>query len=304
MKLELGDRKDTKLKDEMKRETSGDTTGKANEERKRDTTHKKKESLSTKKTTMTEQEMDSTIDSIAKNLKKSETKPKLSEIEKSKRLEYIWDYYKLPIFAVICVCVAVIYTVGHIVTTKDNYAYVVAVNANFEDEVDLEKITQDYLSSRGQDQKRKTIFWDYNIQYDVNAYEQSLYDRMTIDTLVASKTVDLMVSTISTYKEEASIGVFMPVSEYLSEELMEKYKDEIVWVEGTDETERQNIAWDGEETTEGTKYARGIRVKNNPYFLESHLYNQDADIVLGIVGNTQNPEVAKDLLLYLLGETN
>lgn len=240
---------------------------------------------------------------MSKPKKFTET-PDWKDIPKEDRLGYIWDYYKLPIMAAVCVIIAIAYTVIHAVMTPDNYAYFMAVNSNFEDEVDADHLFDDFVESRGHDPKKEIVFMDYTLQYDVAAEQQSLYDRMAIDTMISARTAEIFVSTISTYKEEANMGVFMPVSEYLTPQEMERFADDIIWLEPSDAEAREQIAWEGEDTKAGTKYARGIRVKGNTYMTRSNLYTKEADIVLGVVGNTKKPEIAKDLARYILGLDN
>lgn len=227
--------------------------------------------------------------------------PKFSEIKKEARLGYIWDYYKLPIIATLLVLIAIVYTILHIVMTPDHYAYILAVNANMDDSVDTEHLFDDYLQKRGVNAKKEIVYVDYTLQYDVLAYEKSLYDRMTMDTLISARTCDLLITTESTFKMEAAMGVLMPISDYLTQEQMEKYKDDILWVTVKDD-EMEQIACEGESMEPGTKYARGIRIRNNPYMVKPGLYSEKANIVVGIIANTKKPEIAKDLLLYLLGE--
>ncbi len=123
-----------------------------------------------------------------------------SELNGRQKLQYIWDYYKLPIFG-ICI---LLYVIGYLIhgqlTKKEQVLYVAAVNVTVNDYA-LSRLTDEFLTEASYNPKKNEIYLYQNLllandtsvdpQYAAASQVKILaaIDGQQLDVVLASKDV-------------------------------------------------------------------------------------------------------------------
>ncbi len=216
-----------------------------------------------------------------------EKKADFKKMKKSEIAGFIWDYYKWYIIVAVVLIVAAISLISHYRSYKDPVVQIALVNC------DTKKMTEegqpdfsDYMEKYGYDEKKQTVDLLTDYQFSLSSDDsRQIYTFQSFVVLTAAGGIDLVAADQEIYEYLASCKTIEPLDNYLSEEYMEKYKDDIIYVEN-------------EET--GKKFAAGIRIPNNKWMVEHGFYGEDC--VIGFATGTTREEAATRMLLYLLGE--
>lgn len=204
------------------------------------------------------------------------------ELNTKQKAEYIWDYYKLPILAVLIVIVIGAYLIGVVVKGTEPVATLVVVNA---------------AAGRGYEE---TDFSDFMEEYDYNPAKQEVvvdtgytldstnptgnaYTYQALITVVSAGGADVLSADEEMFFHLAEAGGCADLAACLTEEELEELKDDIVYVklEGMEEP-----------------YAAGIRLGSDSWFVKNGYYEDGC--VVGIAAGTMHEEGAVRLLRYVL----
>ncbi len=225
--------------------------------------------------------------------------PKLKEMSPKERAIYIWDYYKWFLIIGIIAIIAVISIARHFLTQKESVLYVVLANADsLSAEGDGKELFSDFLEREGFDPKKKEIEVNQSISYLSGQSMSDIYGMQALTTILGSGTADVCVMNEELFQELASLGAFVPVSFYLSEEEMEEQADQILWVSADPDVE--TIAEGTESEAPGTLYARGIRISDDNVLTENGLYPPEGTYI-GIANASGRAELAAKLVRELAG---
>ena len=227
-----------------------------------------------------------------------ENVPKLRDLKGKEKLTYFWDYYKwVPILIIIAI-VIVISIVRAAANKKDSALYVLAVNADpYAEEEVADTLFSDFLQEQGIDPEKEEVLLNTSLQYLGGTSTTDIYAMQAITTIMGSGSADVVMMPEDLYREEASLGAFVPVQYYLSPEEMEALGDRIIRVEKDPDLSR--IAEQDEDDAPGATYARGIRMDSNDRIGKSGLYG-DTPPVIGIAYASEKPEMAAALVRELL----
>lgn len=224
--------------------------------------------------------------------------PKLKEMTPKERISYIWDYYKWVIILAVIAGVVIISIVRSAMAKKEEVAYVLMVNADTMSVAwDPAELFTDFLSENGYDPKHQEVTVNTGIHYLDGSSMSDVYGMQALTTVLGSGTADVCLMGEELFTQEASLGAFIPVQYYLSEEELEALSDRIVWVES--DPDITSIAEDGEDPAPGNLYARGIRLTENDVIGESGLYPGESPVI-GIAASSERPELAAALVHYLM----
>ena len=228
-----------------------------------------------------------------------ENVPKLRDLKGKEKLTYFWDYYKWVVILIAVGIIVAITIIHAVVNKKENALYVLAVNADpYVQEEVTETLFADFLQEQGIDPQKEEVLLNTGIQYLGGTSTTDIYAMQSIVTIMGSGSADVVMMPEDLYREQASLGAFVPVQYYLSSEEMEALGDRIIWVEK--DRDLTTIAEEGEDDAPGTAYARGIRMDSGDKVGVSGLYG-DTPPVIGIAGASEKPELAAALVRELLG---
>ena len=225
--------------------------------------------------------------------------PKLKEMPLKERISYIWEYYKWIFLIAIIAVIVTISVVRHFLSMKETVLYALLVNADtFTYTGNASELFHEFLSEEGYDPKKEEVTVNSSI-HDLSGGSMSdVYGRQAMVTVMGSGTADVCVMNEELFEEEGSLGAFIPVQYYLTEEEMEELSDRIIWV--TADPEIGSIAEGGESEEQGTLYARGIRISEDNVLTKSGLYEAEGTVA-GIANASSRTELAAKLVRELVG---
>lgn len=197
---------------------------------------------------------------------------KLKSLHGKDKLDHIWTYYKTQIFLAV-LAVALLYVAGKTIYRMqfDTVFYAIFVNAQTGDE---EQMKTDFKSYLGDDDKYHEIVIDRGFYLTGNDSQDASY-QVKLQALITGKHVDVMVADKDTFETYAEGDVFTPMVKLLSEEDMQRYKDDLE--------------------------PNGIRIRNSKV-LEKFGFEMGDEVYLGVFSYAPCPENAVEFIKYLEGE--
>lgn len=228
---------------------------------------------------------------------------RLRELKGKKKLEYLWDYYKLPIFtACVCVYVAGYLLYGHF-TKKDTFLYAALVNIEAGDELssELGEGFIDYAGDAGLGEQLE-LYRGLYLTDDADS-EYYGYQEATRTRIVGSidrEALDVVIMNKEAFDMFAYSGYLLNIETFLkdnSPELYERLGDRIV---SNTVLLNSGEASDpsGEVPAETEEYPMGLDLSDSPVVMRAGL---DGTAYLGIIANTPRAEAVIAYLEYLYG---
>lgn len=166
-----------------------------------------------------------------------EQKTPFKELTFSQKIQYIWDYYKIPIFLVIIGIIAVTTFIHGRLAQKNTVLSVLCVNAeNSTTEDNGADIFNDFLTDNGYDLSKDEIALNKNICVDVDKSGLDYQNMAVLTAYFASNEYDICFMDDKTFDYYAKNVCFEDISKYLDKAALEKYKDRLanVTIDGKD----------------------------------------------------------------------
>jgi hypothetical protein len=219
-----------------------------------------------------------------------EERTKLKDMSWKDKIWYIWEYYKFPIIGV----VLAVFLVGSIGTAVYNNRFdtaisFVVINSQYpsEEVAADEYFDQGFRQFIGLDENtRIDVDYSMSLSFDTETMTEYTYAQLAkITAIIASKELDVMISTPDTIDHYGSMGGFMDLRDILPDDLYEQVEDRLytVTAEETGEQTVCGILLDAEDFSEKTDLT-----------LKTPIFT--------IVSNTTRPDTAVALIRYILEE--
>ncbi len=144
------------------------------------------------------------------------------------KVQYVWDYYKWPIAAAIAALCFVIYLIYHYATYRDPLLNVIMMNCNDSITADS-KGFDEFLEACGYDPKEDSVSLTSSLQFSDGEYSTSYNDTQVLTLMLAAGGQDLFFGTGSEYLDYANQGALMDLSTVLSDELLDRYQDHLIY---------------------------------------------------------------------------
>lgn len=212
-----------------------------------------------------------------------EQKTPFKELTFSQKIQYIWDYYKIPIFLVIIGIIAVTAFIHGRLAQKNTVLSVLCVNVeNSTTEDSGADIFNDYLTDNGYDLSKDEIALNKNICVDVDKSGLDYQNMAVLTAYFASNEYDICFMDDKTFDYYAKNVCFEDISKYLDKAVLEKYKDKLTYA-----------------TIDGTEYPCGIRLSadDNEFVKASGLYSS---CTVGVCCDSSHDAIVKKLCGYIL----
>lgn len=165
-----------------------------------------------------------------------EEKQKLSGMTTGKKLEYIWQYYKLWIIGIVALLMFVSYmTANFMKANRPTQLYVGFVNTNAE-VANKSPLWKDYVLQTGADTSKVNIDFDNVFYFDMSKRSVTgnhYYEKLVV--LIDSGTVDAVVMDTDNAKAFGEKGRLMSLEDDRLKSIAKKYSDRIIKVSVTDE---------------------------------------------------------------------
>lgn len=207
------------------------------------------------------------------------------DLSKKKKLEYIWDYYKLHIIGTILAVLALsslIYTM--FIRVPDTNFCGVAIYGQFLSALNTDKMTADLNK-------------ELNLPEHTSVQLQNFYSDSTdvmveadlnrkFNTYVYALEFHLLLSNAENTKNFTQVEYTAPITDYLS-------------AEKVDELRKKGLVLDAKDPETGELKPYGISLKNSKILKKYNLFQNDTPYIsfVPIVDNTENTLKALDILM-------
>lgn len=220
------------------------------------------------------------------------------------KLQYIWDYYKLPI-AIICIATyIVIYIIYGHYTHKDTTLYTALVNVTAGENL-TDRLSNDFLQSQNIDTTKNTLNLYSNLYLTSdkdNIYHEYTYaSRVKILATIDSEQLDIVIMNKEAFDAFAQNGYLCNLDRLLAKEepkLYEKLKPFLVKNISILEDNAMDLIFDDSLTysAKTEKYSMGLDLSASPAIQEAGF---GETIYLGVIKNTPRKDVVMEYIKYL-----
>lgn len=211
----------------------------------------------------------------------------LRSLNREERLLFFWDYYKIPILAVVSALVLTVMALISWAGKKDVAMYAVFVNSDAAVVQTKPESLNEMLGISGVDMEGKTIdiTADLTLGKDYS-HETDGTTLQILASLFGISGLDLFAAEQDTFDRYGVLDAFVDLSLFLEPELYEKTGCEPYWYLNSD----------------GHKIMGGVVVKPGSAIHTAGYYHED--VVVGVAANAQNLEEAVSFVKQLLKQVD
>lgn len=218
-------------------------------------------------------------DSILYKKEKPKTeREKLKELHGKDKIWYLVHYYGLQTIVALAIIGIISFLIIHYVTQKDTALEIMAVNAmqSEDNPAGDSGYYNGFLKENGLDPDKSEVLVSSNLGASANESDGASAESIQmIQSRFMTQSVDVFFADYDFFYSLGEFDYLADIREYLPEELLEKYKDDLVYVKSI-------------ET--GKKYPIGIKLEKNAWVKETGWY-PDACVV-GLADGLKNKDLA------------
>ena len=177
-----------------------------------------------------------------------------------KKVEYIWGYYRWHILGVICGIAIIVSAVFRTITYKEPILSVIMLNSYDSITESTDNGFEEFFKEYGYEnfeealELKQDLYFQENKELDQIDYEN--YEILL--AMLIGGDYDVFLGTGDVYLEFANQGFFADLSEILSNDLVDKYEEHIIYSNNMGEI---------------TPYPAVIILENNPWLVQNNYYN-------------------------------
>ena len=207
------------------------------------------------------------------------------DLSKKKKLEYIWDYYKLHIIGTILAVLALsslIYTM--FIRIPDTNFCGVAIYGQFLSALNTDKMTADLNKELNLPEHTSVQLQDFYSDSTEVMVEANLNQKL--NTYVYALEFHLLLSNAENTKNFTQVEYTTPITDYLSDEKV-------------NELRKKGLVLDAKDPETGELKPYGISLKNSKILKKYNLFQNDTPYIsfVPIVDNTENTLKTLDILM-------
>lgn len=203
---------------------------------------------------------------------------KLKELHGTDKVWYLVQYYGLQTVVALAVIGILAFLIVHYVTQKDTALEIMAVNArqSADNKMEDSDYYDSFLKENGIDPDKNEVLVSSNLGASANENDGASAESIQmIQSLFMTQSVDVFFADCDFFYSLGEFDYLADIREYLPEELLEKYKDDLVYVKSI-------------ET--GKKYPIGIKLEKNAWVKETGWYPDTC--VVGLAEGLKNKDLA------------
>ena len=203
---------------------------------------------------------------------------KLKELHGTDKVWYLVQYYGLQTVVALAVIGILAFQIVHYVTQKDTALEIMAVNAiqSEDNPAGDSGYYNGFLKENGLDPDKSEVLVSSNLGASANENDGASAESIQmIQSRFMTQSVDVFFADYDFFYSLGEFDYLADIREYLPEELLEKYKDDLVYVKST-------------ET--GKKYPIGIKLEKNAWVKETGWYPDTC--VVGLAEGLKNKDLA------------
>ncbi|MBR4455986.1 MAG: hypothetical protein IKS32_07155 [Solobacterium sp.] len=219
------------------------------------------------------------------------------------KAEYIFTYYKLPLFTAAVVLLVLGATAVRELTKKEQVLYLACINLSIGDDL-YGTLTDGFIESLERDPKQYgvTVYRELYISEDASQenHEYAYASKMKILGAISAKKMDVALMNREAYDLMSQSGFLKDLSaedaEWLSRIQPFAETNEVI-VEDNAIEYRLNEA--DEYVYQSEEVLNGVNVTSAPIFRNAGM---DGEVFLGIIANAQRPRGSAAFVTYLLDQ--
>lgn len=212
-----------------------------------------------------------------------EAKPNFKTMSLSQKAGYVWDYYRFHILGIIISVIIAGSIIHHYATLKESVLDMLFLNAHT---IDNEQLPfEDFMAKQGYNTNdyEITVTTTLSFALEEGSYQQDYYSIQTLSALFAAGDLDIFAAPHQIYNDYASSGYVADLRNIFTKEELEEFGDIIIYTTLL-------------ET--GESFPSGFNLEGNQWLIRNGYY--DEGCYLAIAANTDNPELTKEFIYYLL----
>lgn len=215
-----------------------------------------------------------------------EKKTDFKALSSKAKVQYIWDYYKLRILVIVLCTAAAISLIHHYVTYREPLLNVLMINTTNGTMTTADGFDE-FLDAYGYDKEEYpvSLYGALYIPEEKDAAVSAYQDYEVLATMIAGGEEDIFFGRGDVFLAYAEQGAFTDLSDILSEETFEKYKDSMIY--STD---------DGESVP----YPCAVEITDNEWLKKNGYYG--GSCYFGIFFRSEKTEVTSQFAEFLLAQ--
>ena len=229
------------------------------------------------------------------------------------KINYIWDYYKIPIIVAIVLIIGVSVLVSDIrKNSRPTYLDVVMINTNFAADSTI-TLEEDFIRCQNVDTEANNIYFSYDCSFPEDYFDTTTmaYQQRLVSQYAAGE-IDIMIGPVGTMITSADCGGYSDLTKVLPRELIDELKErgyEFFTYTGrryTDDEKQYLDKEDLEEIENFEPYIAGIYLDNCSYLNNQGEYGaydptEDEDLrpILTIPTTTQRLDHAIEFIHFI-----
>ena len=235
----------------------------------------------------------------------------IMEQPKEERFSYFWEYYKWPAIIAVVLVIATIQTTISIVNRKETVftGYVLNSTSTPKDE----EFLQGFFDYAGLDSETQeaAIYTDMYLHAGQNQKNADVFQRIMAG--IAINDADILVGQEEAFHICAynTSRMFMDLRKFLDADTLEKYADRLFYIDGAilqkldapvgESVNTSSIIYPhpGKPKNMEDPIPVGIAVGDREDLRSCYYYNPDTVVYLGVINNTQRPELVKLYIEYI-----
>lgn len=205
-----------------------------------------------------------------------------------KKVEYYLEYYGWRTAGVLAVIFLAVFLLVHFTASKEYVTGILAVNARGEQKkATSSEYFDDFLIAWGRDPAEETILVDCELYVKPDEEDQVTRENMQrVQTLFTTQAIDVFLADEEFFLAIAQSGYLADLSGYLPDAVMEKRREDLVYV---------TVAETGEEILAGiTVYPQ------EKWMQDTGWYSEPA--VIGVAAVMKDEELALGLFMEAVGQ--
>lgn len=212
-----------------------------------------------------------------------EAKPNFKAMPLSKKAGYVWDYYRFHILGTIIALIIAGSVIHHYATLKDSVLDMLFLNAYTLD--DDQAPFEDFMAEHGYDTTDYEISVTTTLSFalEEGSYKQDYYSVQTVSALFAAGDLDIFTAPHQIYNDFSSAGYAADLRDIFTEEELAEFDDIIIYTTLS-------------ET--GETFPSALNLEGNQWLIRNGYY--DNGCYLAVAANTDNPELTKEFIYYIL----
>lgn len=215
-------------------------------------------------------------------------KKKLKGMTFTKKVEYIWDYYKIHIISTLTFLLFA-GSIGNSVYQNIKYEEIlscVIINNSLSEE-NRDYIYNGFSEFYGLDVESETLMFDDGMYINLDTPNESTYaSTQKFAAMVAAKSIDTLITDPSVFDNYADEGTFYDLSTLLPKDLYTQVEDFLYYA----------------KDEEGNEKPFGLNLSSSHLTKDAGLYIEPP--ILGVIINSQNTNVAIEFIKYFFTTTN